>query len=218
MWLSPSLAWNIGERVLPSPLPGDESRVLSATAWRGGGLCLRGHGRRVALRRRGLPARCPLPAHGPTGRERRLGECHGLRRGDGRGAPQVADRDDEPGQQDRRRGDDQRPDDPGRPGQRLVPEGLPVPVQALRRRGPHGNPLSSPPPLEPGAGHSPPQENQSATPHTISAPVATTTANPTVGPSNRLGLALLTAAKIRPVARRKRGGAPAEAASSVKSL
>src|SRR3954453_5565131 len=79
-------------------------------------------------------------------------------------------------------------------------------------------PLSSPPPLEPGAGHSPPQENQSATPHTISAPVATTTANPTVGPSTRLGLALLTAAKIRRVVRRKPGAAPAEAASSVKSL
>src|SRR5215211_9220719 len=64
-------------------------------------------------------------------------------------------------------------------------------------------PLSRPPPRDPAAGHSPPQENQMATPHTMSAPVATTTAAPTVCPSKRLGLPLLTARKLdpRPVGR-----------------
>jgi hypothetical protein len=56
-------------------------------------------------------------------------------------------------------------------------------------------PLPSPP-WALGFGHSPPQDNQSATAHTMSAETARRTAAPTVGPSRRLGLPLLTPRKL----------------------
>src|SRR5215218_5737580 len=79
-------------------------------------------------------------------------------------------------------------------------------------------PLSSAPPVEPAAGHSPPHENQMATPHKMNAPVATTTAAPTVGPSTGLGLPLLTAAKIRPATRRKIEARNGDAACCAKTV
>src|SRR6188768_4204656 len=62
-------------------------------------------------------------------------------------------------------------------------------------------PLSRPPIVWLAFGHEPPQETQRATPHRTRAEMVRTTANPTVGPSRRLGLPPVTGATLntRPV-------------------
>src|SRR5690348_15031056 len=57
-------------------------------------------------------------------------------------------------------------------------------------------PLSSPPAVWAELGHEPPHETQRATPHKTRAATAKTTADPTVGPSRRLGLPSVTGATL----------------------
>src|SRR4051812_31650125 len=66
-------------------------------------------------------------------------------------------------------------------------------------------PLSSPPPVSTEFGQEPPHDSHSATPQRTKAKTARTTADPTVGPSRRLGLPPITRGKLDPRAVGKAG-------------